>query len=183
MRTPPLLVSILSSAVVLAIGCGPGATSAPEPPGGGASAGAESSVAANQQGALVPEPSAPDPGAPDVSGPGASGPATSGPGTMPGAGAGSDREHPVEVCGAMESYLYVARRFQCPGGGNPLGGDPQAGARARLGNVGPHAHGPERDPMLDAHIVDLYEVPCPSGAVQVHVCLYHCPPGRSPIGP
>ena len=37
--------------------------------------------------------------------------------------------------------------------------------------------------MLDAHIVDLYEVPCPSGAVQVHVCLYHCPQGRSPIGP
>lgn len=95
---------------------------------------------------------------------------------------GFDREHPVPRCGAMESYLFVAQEFQCPGGGNPLGGDPRAGAGARRGNVGPHAHAATGgDPMLESHIVDLYEIPCPSGPAQVYVCLYHCPPGRSPM--
>lgn len=169
MRTRSLLVSIVLPGL---LACGPAASSAPGP--APASTGAESSVAAKQQGALVPSDAPPQ----GVAGSSQS-TATFGAAPTP----GSDREHPVEVCGAMESYQYVARRFQCPGGGNPLGGDPEAGARARIGNVGPHAHGPERDPMLDAHIVDLYEIPCPSGAVQVHVCLYHCPQGRSPIGP
>ncbi|MDQ3035853.1 MAG: hypothetical protein M3Y87_25845, partial [Myxococcota bacterium] len=78
--------------------------------------------------------------------------------------------------------LYVARDFQCPGGSNPLGGDPAAGAAARSGSVGQHTvTGPGTgDPMMDMHVVDLYEVPCPSGPVQVYVCMYHCAPGHSP---
>ena len=104
-------------------------------------------------------------------------------GTFTGAGLGQDSEHPVPVCGALESYLYVARDYRCPGGGNPLGGDPRRGQAARRGNVGPHSHPPSAsaEPFLDAHIVDLYEIPCPTGPQELYVCLYHCPPGRSPI--
>lgn len=163
------------SIAALAAGCGGAGESAEEPTAAQpiASVGAEGAgpQGSNQQGAVAAQPigAATPPPRGTVAG-------------APGSGAvGGDREHPVPACGAMESYLYVAGQFQCPGGGNPLGGDPRAGARARLGNVGPHAHGPERDPMMDAHIVDLYEVPCPSGAVQVYVCLYHCPPGRTPL--
>jgi hypothetical protein len=42
------------------------------------------------------------------------------------------------------------------------------GARARVGNVGA---GP------DGHILDLYEIPCARGSVQVYVDMYHCPAG------
>lgn len=95
-------------------------------------------------------------------------------------GLGRDREHPVPTCGAMESYVYVAATYQCPGGGNPLGGDPSAGQAARIRNVG--AHGGGGASMEDAHIVDLYSIPCPGGAQELYVCLYHCPRGRSPYG-
>lgn len=95
-------------------------------------------------------------------------------------GIGRDREHPVPTCGAMESYIYVASTYQCPGGGNPLGGNPSAGQAARIGNVGPHAGA--GGSMEDAHIVDLYSIPCPAGAQELYVCLYHCPRGRSPYG-
>lgn len=92
---------------------------------------------------------------------------------------GGDPQHPVPTCGASESYLFVARDFQCPGGGpNPFGGVPSAAAQARRGNVGPHAFSGPRtgDPLADAHIVDVYEVPCPGGPVEVYVCMYHCAP-------
>ncbi|UJR86269.1 hypothetical protein [Sandaracinus amylolyticus] len=140
-------------------------------------------VAANQQGERV--------ASTGVLGEGASAPSEAdvlgrsgygGAGRGAGGGAGligADREHPVPTCGPQESYLFVARDFQCPGGQpNPLGGDPGAGAAARRGNVGPHAYsGPlTGDPLQDAHIVDVYEVPCPSGPVEVFVCMYHCAP-------
>lgn len=100
-----------------------------------------------------------------------------------GAGAtlGQDKEHPIPVCGTRESYAYVASTFQCPEGGNPLGGDLQAGHDARRGNVGPHDASSASATDFDAfHIVDLYAIPCPSGEQQVYVCMYHCPQGRSP---
>ncbi|WP_053237292.1 hypothetical protein [Sandaracinus amylolyticus] len=138
-------------------------------------------VAANQQGERVASTSSEGASAPseaDVLGRSGYG------GAGRGAGGGSaligaDREHPVPTCGPQESYLFVARDFQCPGGQpNPLGGDPGAGAAARRGNVGPHSYtGPRSgDPLQDAHIVDVYEVPCPSGPVEVFVCMYHCAP-------
>ncbi|MDI7267729.1 MAG: hypothetical protein QME96_07030 [Myxococcota bacterium] len=85
---------------------------------------------------------------------------------------GSTPELALQRCGTRASYEYVAGEFECPEGGNPLGGDPRAGARARLGNVG---SGP------DGHILDLYEVPCRSGPVQIYVDMYHCKPGTSPF--
>jgi len=84
---------------------------------------------------------------------------------------GSTPKLAIQRCGAGESYAFVAAEFQCPGGGNPLGGDPRAGADARVGNVGA---GP------DGHVLDLYDVPCPNAAVRLYVDLYHCPPGRVP---
>ena len=85
--------------------------------------------------------------------------------------AGADREHAVGACGPRESYDYVARVFQCPGGGNPFNGNSVAARQARVGSVGANAAG---------HIVDLYRVPCPRGPVEVYVDMYQCPPGRSP---
>lgn len=184
----------LLALLVLLVGCGgaPAESTATTTSSPGSESTGGTSGGANQQGrAVAPvteggaSTSAGGPTQADVLG--RSGYGGEGYGAAPGAGGGGigliggDREHPVPTCGAMESYLYVARDFQCPGGGNPLAGDPRAGAQSRIGNVGPHAHGPETDPMIDAHIVDLYEVPCPRGPVQVHVCLYHCPPGRSPM--
>ncbi|MEQ9646555.1 MAG: hypothetical protein RLO52_13800 [Sandaracinaceae bacterium] len=62
--------------------------------------------------------------------------------------------------------MLVASEVQCPGVGNPLGGDPEAGQQARVGNVGANGSG---------HIIDLYRVPCPSGPLEVYVDLYGCP--------
>ncbi len=81
-------------------------------------------------------------------------------------GSGQSAEDPVGACGPADSYTFVAREFQCPGGGNPLGGDPVAGQQSRRGNVGANSTG---------HIIDLYVVPCPSGEVEVYVDMYGCP--------
>ncbi|MGF1466705.1 MAG: hypothetical protein ACFCGT_11280 [Sandaracinaceae bacterium] len=67
-------------------------------------------------------------------------------------------------------YPYVAS-YQCPDGSVPLDGNPRRGQLARLGNVG---QGP------DGHVLDLYEVPCPSGPVRIFVDGYHCPGGVDP---
>jgi len=75
------------------------------------------------------------------------------------------KETPVLRCGPKDSYVYVAKEFKCPDGGNPLGGNPQAGAAARIGNVGANSTG---------HIIDLYEVPCASGPRRVYVDMYGC---------
>lgn len=64
-------------------------------------------------------------------------------------------------------YSHIAS-YRCADGSTPLEGIPDRGAAARLRNVGP---GP------DGHVVDLYEVPCASGAVRIHVDAYHCGPG------
>lgn len=82
------------------------------------------------------------------------------------AGLGMDPEHPVPACGPRDSYDYVASRFRCPDGTNPLGGDPGAGQASRLGNVGANSQG---------HIIDVYRVPCASGPVDVYVDMYGCP--------
>jgi hypothetical protein len=81
-------------------------------------------------------------------------------------GSGRSQEDPVSACGPRDSYAFVAAEFQCPEGGNPLGGDPSAGGAARVGNVGANSTG---------HIIDLYRVPCGSGPVDVYVDMYGCP--------
>lgn len=81
---------------------------------------------------------------------------------------GATKATAVKLCNATNTdYLYIAN-YRCGDGSMPLNGDRRAGGRARVGNVGP---GP------DGHIVDLYKVPCPGGAVRIHVDSYHCPPG------
>ena len=64
-------------------------------------------------------------------------------------------------------YPYVAS-YRCPDGSTPLGGDPARGQAARVGNVGEGS---------DGHVLDVYEIQCPSGTVQVYVDAYHCAPG------
>jgi hypothetical protein len=182
-------VVVFSALAFVLAACGGAAEPAPAspPPPASASGG---SVAANQQGRIDPglagplDSSAAAPSQADVLGRSGYGGAGYGSGTGGGSGSliGGDREHPVPTCGPDESYLWVARDFHCPGGGNPLQGDPARGQAARVGNVGPHAHTSSGgDPFADAHIVDLYEIPCPRGPVQVFVCMYHCPAGRSPM--
>ncbi len=81
-------------------------------------------------------------------------------------GVAGTAEAPIPRCGARESYRYVASEFRCPGGGNPLNGDLSAAAGVRAGSVGPTAAG---------HMIDIYEVPCPSGQVDVFIDMYGCP--------
>ncbi len=88
-------------------------------------------------------------------------------------GVGMDAEHPVSACGPRDSYDYVAGRFRCPDGTNPLGGDPRAGQAARLGNVGANSQG---------HVIDVYRVPCASGPVDVYVDMYGCPEMQQMLG-
>ncbi|MDC0719608.1 hypothetical protein [Nannocystis bainbridge] len=82
-----------------------------------------------------------------------------------GGGSGS-AQAPIPRCGPRDSYQYVARDFRCPGGGNPFDGDAAAAADARAGSLGPDDRG---------HMVDVYEVPCPKGKVEVFVDMYGCP--------
>lgn len=79
-------------------------------------------------------------------------------------GSGSDKEDPVMRCGPRDSYAFVAG-YECPDGSVPLKGDVRAGGASRVGNVGPNSTG---------HIIDLYEIPCASGAVKVYVDMYGC---------
>lgn len=100
-------------------------------------------------------------------------PEGTGPGPVPPSrgersGSGTSPEDPIGACGPGDSYAYVAQEFQCPGGGNPLAGDVNAGQGARVGNVGANSTG---------HIIDLYRVPCPDGPVDVYVDMYMCPGG------
>jgi hypothetical protein len=60
----------------------------------------------------------------------------------------------------------------------PLGGEAHRGAQSRVGSMRSHLEGASTSP-LDSHIVDHYRVECPSGPVDVYVCMYHCPAGRT----
>lgn len=90
---------------------------------------------------------------------------------------GSSFDAPLETCGTDESYAAIAS-YECPDGSIPLGGDPRAGHRARLGSSRSHVDDPPS--LMESHIVDIYEVPCPKGPVRVYVCMYHCPKGQTP---
>lgn len=107
-------------------------------------------------------------------------PLANGAGPAPASGAatrafamGGDAEHPVARCGPRDSYYFVATEFRCPDGTNPLNGDLRAGQASRVGNVGANRTG---------HIIDLYEVPCASGAQRVFVDMYGCPEYASMFG-
>ncbi len=138
-------VVALLSCLVL-VACGGDA----DAPSGDDTAGGEL-VAANQN-APAPEPYVPPP--------------STGPVRAPGASIGqTSHEQPLSACGPVDSYRQVSE-YRCADGSMPLGGDPGAGQQARSGNVGPNSSG---------HIIDLYEVPCPEGVVQVYVDMYGCP--------
>ena len=79
---------------------------------------------------------------------------------------GRSAEHPAVTCGPEQSYAYVAGRFQCPGGANPLNGDMERARSVRRGSI-PSSH--------NGHILDVYDVPCTSGPVAVYVDMYGCP--------
>jgi len=131
--------------------------------GAGSSDATSGGEVASNQNAPPPQPvatTAPPPGA---------GPAPA-PGLPP--GAGSTRENPISACGPADSYRRVAEH-RCPDGSQPLGGDPQRGSQARVGNVGPNQTG---------HIIDHYQVPCPSGPVDLYVDMYGCPQMQQMFG-
>jgi len=84
-------------------------------------------------------------------------------------GQGKTIEDAVQLCLSDEDeprtdYPYIAE-YQCSDGSIPLEGKLLSAARSRVGNVGA---GP------DGHIIDLYEIPCPTGKVRVFVDGYHC---------
>ncbi len=66
----------------------------------------------------------------------------------------------------MDSYEFVANRFECPTGPNPFRGDPMGASRSRRGSSTSEKTG---------HPVDVYEVPCAGASVQVYVDMYSCP--------
>lgn len=68
------------------------------------------------------------------------------------------------TCGPKESYAYVSR-FQCPDGTTPLDGDIERGRVARRGSL--------KSPT-GPHMLDVYDVPCASGAQEVYVDMYGC---------
>ena len=83
-----------------------------------------------------------------------------------GAERGHSAEAPVVTCGPRESYAYVASHLRCPDGSDPLGGDASRAQRARRNSL-PAPHG--------SHILDLYEVKCEGGVVDMYVDMYGCP--------
>lgn len=139
------IASLLAALGLTLAACG-GGTDEASPSG---SAGGEDPAASNQN-APPPEPyvpplQVPSADAPDVS--------------------QTSHEHPLSACGPVDSYRQVSE-YRCRDGSQPLGGDPGAGQQARAGNVGPNSTG---------HIIDLYEVRCPEGTVQIYVDMYGCP--------
>lgn len=159
-RPEVAILRFVRRALILAIalaGCGPSATD-----GGSATAGGEAPNVNANQNAPPPEPYR-----------STEQPTDRGSGTVaPTSGSGRSHEDAVAVCGPVESYRYVAE-VRCPDGSQPLGGDPAAGQRARVGNVGPNATG---------HIIDLYHVPCPGGDVEVFVDMYGCAEAENLFG-
>jgi hypothetical protein len=79
---------------------------------------------------------------------------------------GGSLDDPISTCGPDDSYEFVANRFQCPSGPNPFRGDPKRAAESRRGSSTSAKTG---------HPVDVYEVPCAGGSVEVFVDLYGCP--------
>lgn len=137
----------ITALALAACGAAPSAEPGPE-----ATSGGEMTVAENTN-APAPEP------APEAA------PSERAPGWPGRTGSGRTADDPVGACGPGDSYAFVANEFRCPDGVNPLAGDPAAGARARVGNVGANATG---------HIIDLYRVPCATGPVDVYVDMYGC---------
>lgn len=101
-----------------------------------------------------------------VAGCGGSGKGAEGPESGAVAATGGSLESPIATCGPMDSYEFVANRFQCPNGPNPFRGDPKRAAESRRGSSTSAKTG---------HPIDVYEVPCPGGSVEVYVDLYGCP--------
>ncbi|MCA9606263.1 MAG: hypothetical protein KC619_11740 [Myxococcales bacterium] len=123
-------------------------------PSPSSSAGGEDPVAANQN-APPPEPYVPPPSTLSTVDPGQTSP-----------------ERPLPACGPVDSYRQVSE-YRCRDGSQPLGGDPGLGAQARRGNVGANSRG---------HVIDLYVIPCPEGAVELYVDMYGCPEMEGLLG-
>lgn len=87
---------------------------------------------------------------------------------------GMSKEHPLPTCGTTGSYITVADAA-CADGSRPLDGDIQRAIESRQGNVGPNP---------DQHIIDLYVLTCPEGAMNLYVDMYGCDdakPSRSEL--
>lgn len=91
---------------------------------------------------------------------------------MPDARDGRTPETAWHACFDTRSDYRRVAEYRCADGSMPLGGDVRAGGAARRGNIGA---GP------DGHILDLYDVPCPEGAVPIHVDGYHCEEELAPL--
>jgi len=162
-----IALGLMTSSVVLAVGCGGGAATS----AGGRTTTASGSTTNNTNGSRTSAYVSSDPAL--EAGP-AYGMQRAGEGpAVAQRGVGMDAEHPVPACGPQDSYDYVASRFRCPDGTNPLGGDPRAGQMSRLGNVGANSTG---------HIIDVYRVPCASGPIDVYVDMYGCPEMAGMLG-
>ena len=77
------------------------------------------------------------------------------------------KAQPIEVCGVKGETAYLTR-VTCADGSNPFGGNRQRAHASRTGSIGSGG--------LCGSIVDLYEVPCPEGSVQVFMDMYLCGP-------
>jgi len=74
------------------------------------------------------------------------------------------KDDPAQACMPAHSYRWLAG-LTCDDGSRPLKNADEA-ARARTGNVGPGGK--------CGNIVDVYEVSCPEGAVEVFIDMYWC---------
>lgn len=91
---------------------------------------------------------------------------------MPDGRDGRTPETAWHACFDTRSDYRRVAEYRCADGSMPLGGDVRAGGAARRGNIGA---GP------DGHILDLYDVPCPEGAVPIYVDGYHCDEEMVPL--
>ncbi len=169
-------------AAALGLGLAIAGCSAPQSEGPSALAGPEGAGPSGQvnRGAESATPTAPT-----------GGPAVPGYSTPSSEGFGMTKARAVQVCMPAGERQYLAA-LRCPDGSVP--------EFARRGNVGPrNPGGSDEDMMLmmdanavlppgmvDAHIVDLYDVRCGDGTtVEVYMDMYHCadPDPVQAVGP
>ncbi len=81
----------------------------------------------------------------------------------------SSKQVPVEICGANDSYKYIAQ-LACDDGFHPFP-SPNGARDARVGSMGPGGS--------CGRIIDLYMAGCPEGQYEIYVDMYHCAEGES----
>jgi len=76
----------------------------------------------------------------------------------------TSKEQPIEVC-SVRGQLQWLLQAQCADGSSPFT-DAQTAHNARVSNVGPGGR--------CESVIDLYEVTCPEGTIEVYMDLYMC---------